>query len=119
MVVTTQHIDEAARCDRVIVLRHGEVVADAVPSDLARESGLGEELVIITPAAQAEEAAELVSSLGEVRVTSEGLVATTDDASRAAAETASVLNEAGIEVLELDTRVPGLDEVFRAIVEQR
>lgn len=119
MVVTTQHIDEAARCDRVIVLRQGEVVADAVPTDLARDSGLDEELVLALSEADAERAAELVAPLGQVQVTPTGLVVTTEDAAQSAATAARVLSDAGIELHELDTRVPGLDEVFRAIVEQQ
>lgn len=118
MVVTTQHIDEAARCDRVIVLREGEVVADAVPSELARSSGLEEELLIAVAPADRDRTAAIVGDLGSARATAEGIVVTLADASQAAPEAAGLLADAGIEVLELDTRVPGLDEVFRAIVER-
>ena len=117
MVVTTQHIDEAARCDRVIVLRRGEVVADAVPEALARDAGLGEELMIVVPVDQRERAAEAVASIGPAQKLAGGIVVSTPDASTAAADAARLLADARVDVLELDTQVPALDEVFRAIVE--
>ena len=118
MVVTTQHIDEASRCDRVVVLREGQAVADAEPSTLAREAGLLEELVVsIEPAERSRAISLITPGVGVAKKTANGFTVETPNASVSAGEVAGLLADAGIDVVEMDTKVPDLDAVFRALVE--
>ena len=122
MLVTTQHIDEASRCDRVIILRNGVVVADDVPQRLADASGLAQIVDIDLPPEQ---------RLAGLRILIEHLPNSTTlqrsgettirigspDAADTAAHAAELIAGAGLTVLAVNTAVPSLDEVFRAIVE--
>lgn len=119
MVVTTQHIDEASRCDRVIVLRNGVVITDARPRDLLTESGLTERLVIRVAAADLERSRAVLQNRGlaPTQRRNELIVATTD-AAQEAASVAELLSSNNVSVHSLDTEVPGLDEIFRSLVEQ-
>ncbi len=54
MVVTTQHVNEAAHCDVVVVLDEGRVVAIGSPAELRRRA-FGGDVIAIT----------LASSVGE------------------------------------------------------
>jgi ABC-2 type transport system ATP-binding protein len=39
LLVSSHVMDEAGRCDRVLLMREGELIADATPDDLRREAG--------------------------------------------------------------------------------
>lgn len=118
MVVTTQHIDEASRCDRVVVLREGRSVADAEPSKLASEAGLLERVVVkIDPSQRARALAHMTPAVGDAKATPDGFTIATPNASVTAGDVAGRLAEANIDVLEMDTEVPDLDAVFRSLVE--
>lgn len=121
MVVTTQHVDEAARCDRVLVLRHGEVIADARPADLITESGLTERITIDVGVDRRVDALRVlrrrfgtdVHHLGDL------VIVDAEDAADRAADAAEILSSSSIPVDRLDTIVPDLNQIFRSIVEQR
>lgn len=121
MIVTTQHIDEASRCDRVIVLRSGRVIFDDVPSAMAAASGLDERVVVEVDRSD-QDRARTVLAEGRWTVVAERdgmLTVTTPDGATAAAEVARRLDEAGIVVESVDTATPGLDDVFRGLIERR
>lgn len=121
MLVTTQHIDEAAKCDRVIVLREGAVLVDATPRDLARESGLDERVIVEAAPGHEDACARVLDRLGG-SITSLGdrtFAFAAPDAPTSAAAAAEALVEARVDVLSIETEAPGLDEVFRALVEER
>lgn len=119
MVVTTQHIDEASRCDRVIVLRNGAVITDARPRDLLTESGLSERLVIRVAAADLERSRAVLQNRGLAPAQRRNeLVVATNNAAQEAASVAELLSSNNVTVHSLDTEVPGLDEIFRSLVEQ-
>ncbi len=121
LVVTTQHIDEAARCDRVLILQSGSVVADEAPHQLIQDSGLSESAEIEVAPHDREKAIaairagsfplDAVYAHGETTIRIDSA-----DAGAAAALAADVLAEAAIELLAVDTFTPSLDEVFRSIV---
>lgn len=119
MVVTTQHIEEAARCDRVIVLREGVVIANTEPAHLASSSGLPEQVVVGLPTDQLESGFEALGSRFPDQVSRVGddLIVATSDGASAAADVTAVLHDAAIVVESVDTVAPGLNDVFRAIVE--
>ncbi len=119
MVVTTQHIDEAARCNRVIVLRKGSIIADAKPADLRTESGLAERLVVRVDAIDLDRAREVLRQSGLVTAQRrQKLIVETENAAEEAASVAELLASNGVTVTSLDTDAPGLDEIFRTLVEQ-
>jgi ABC-2 type transport system ATP-binding protein len=39
LLVSSHVMDEAARCDRLLLLRDGELLADSTPAELRREAG--------------------------------------------------------------------------------
>ncbi len=121
MVVTTQHIEEAARCDRVIILREGIVIADAKPAQLAVSSGLAEQVVIGVPYFELDRslAALAVRFEGEAWASGCDIVLGAADAASAAADASRTLRNIGVSISSIDTVAPGLDDVFRAIVEAR
>lgn len=120
MVVTTQHIEEAARCDRVIVLRNGCIIVDTDPASLAREAGLDEQVVVVVAESDREVSRNLLDEhlADPVSVGTDGaIIIQAGDAAATAAEATRALGEAGIDVASVDTVAPGLDAVFRTIVE--
>ncbi len=119
MIVTTQHIDEAIRCDRVIVLRQGRVIFDDVPSAMAAASGLEEQVIIdVDQDDQHRATAVLRDESWSVIGQAGGLLAVSaTDGASAAAEVARRLDEAGIVVEAIDTEAPDLDDVFRSLIE--
>lgn len=123
MLVTTQHIDEAARCDRVLVLRHGIVIADTTPAKLTYESGLREEIIIELHESDVIRAVEELRRQGirsaEARSPTSLVVMTASDSADKAGSVVSVLADASIPIDSVETVVPGLDDVFRALVERR
>ncbi|NNF55790.1 MAG: ABC transporter ATP-binding protein [Acidimicrobiales bacterium] len=122
MLVTTQHIDEASRCDRVVVLRNGRVVADEAPQRLADSAGLGETVNLDLPPEQRDRGLRILIEHLPKTTTIQRSGETTiqmgsADAAATAAHAADLMSEASLTILALDTEVPSLDEVFRAIVE--
>ena len=119
MIVTTQHIDEASRCDRVIVLRDGRVVFDDVPSAMARAAGLDERVVLEVERSNRDRARRVLEGHSWLVVPeADGLLAvSTTDGAATAAQVVRHLEEAGIAVDAVDTETPGLDDVFRQLIE--
>lgn len=120
MVVTTQHIDEAARCDRVLVLRTGAIIADTTPSQLTAESGLREHIVIELVDNNAQLAIDALKRRGlsaEFRA-GHSLVVEARDSADTAGTIVSILADEDVVIDTVDTAVPGLDDVFRALVEK-
>ncbi|NNE95662.1 MAG: ABC transporter ATP-binding protein [Acidimicrobiales bacterium] len=118
LIVTTQHIAEAARCDRVLILREGVIIADAVPSALASEAALEQKLIIeIIDTDLARAATELVGEGFDVDLDDDSLIIATEDAAAATPSVTECLSGLGYQVESVDVVVPGLDEVFRALVE--
>ena len=119
MIVTTQHIDEASRCDRVIVLRNGQVVFDDEPSAMARAAGLDERVVLEVERSDRDRARSALEAVPyPVVLEPDGLLAvSTADGAATAAQVVRRLEEAGIAVDAIDTETPGLDDVFRKLIE--
>ena len=59
LIVSSHVMDEAGRCDRLLLLREGRLLADSTPAELRRESGTDdlEEAFLRLVRAQEEEAA--------------------------------------------------------------
>jgi len=113
--ITTHYMDEAdALCDRILIIDHGEIVAEGTPEELKRRVG-GDQVILTVAPVDAERtviaAAALVadshpeSDGGEVRLISA-------DGGKALPSLLAGLAKAGIDVQGVSVRRPTLDDVF-------
>jgi ABC-2 type transport system ATP-binding protein len=113
ILLTTHYLDEAQRlCDRVAIIRLGEIVALDSPQALL--AGLGEEILELRVSGDAEEAlAELrTHGLGSGDAFAIGARLTVPLHGSAPAEVLAALEEARFGVSEIATRTPSLDDVY-------
>lgn len=122
VVVTTQHVDEAIHCDRVVVLSEGSVVVIGTPSELRRRA-FGGDRVDVTLASIADRAAVdrirdlngvtnvAVTGPRDIRLVVADDAVTSDELARA-------LQSVGVEVSE--SREPDTDwnEIFIELMER-
>jgi ABC-2 type transport system ATP-binding protein len=113
IIVTTPYMDEAERCTRVGFLSRGRLVASGEPSDL-RRAFRGTILEVFSDQRFAAKAAlEHSAHVADVNLFGEGLhVTVLDDASRAEAETRSVLEAQRIVVRSIQRVEPSIEDVF-------
>ncbi len=118
LLLTTQYLDEAdALADRIVVLNHGQVIADGTPRELKERSrGAHVEVTLAEPG---PEAAEVIAALvgGRVSVSADGLRlgAAVDSAHGLASALVRALDQAGMLVDNIEVRQPSLDDVFFAL----
>jgi ABC-2 type transport system ATP-binding protein len=121
--LTTQYLEEADQlCDRLSVIRGGEIVASGSPDELKRRVGGA---VLDVEFADAddemlERAREVAADAGvfddaDVEVTDDGLSVRSASARRHGTDLLVALNDAGFSVTGFNVRDPTLDDVFLAI----
>jgi len=118
LLLTTQYLDEAdALADRIVVVNHGQVIADGTPRELKERSRSAH--VEVTLAEPGPEAAEVIAPLvgGQVSVSADGLRlgAAVDNAPGLATAVVRALDQAGILTDTIEVRQPSLDDVFFAL----
>jgi ABC-2 type transport system ATP-binding protein len=118
VLLTTQYLDEAdVLADRIVVLNHGQVIADGTPRELKERSHSAH--VEVTLAEARPEAAEVIAPLvgGRVSVSAGGLRlgAGVDSAHGLASALVRALDRAGMLVDNIEVRQPSLDDVFFAL----
>jgi ABC-type multidrug transport system ATPase subunit len=118
LLLTTQYLDEAdALADRIVVIDHGRAIADGTAAELkAQIGGARVEVSLTAPHPEAERAlAPLVG--GEVQIGRDGrqLQAPVRASAGLATRVVRALDEAGIEVDDVEIRQPSLDDVFFAL----
>jgi len=118
LLLTTQYLDEAdALADHIVVVDHGQVIADGTPREL-KERSRGAH-VEVTLAGPGPEAAQVIGSLvgGQVSVSADGLRlgAAVDSAPGLATGLVRALDQAGILVDNIEVRQPSLVDVFFAL----
>jgi ABC-2 type transport system ATP-binding protein len=118
LLLTTQYLDEAdALADRIVVVNHGQVIADGTPLEL-KERSRGAH-VEVTLAGVAPEAAGVIEPLvgGQVSVSADGLRlgAAVDSVPGLATALVRALDGAGLLVDNIEVRQPSLDDVFFAL----
>jgi daunorubicin resistance ABC transporter ATP-binding subunit len=118
LLLTTQYLDEAdALADRIVVIDHGQVIADGTPQQLKEQSrGARLEVTLTVPSPAAADAiAPLVA--GRIETTDHGrqLSAGVDSTPGLATEVVRALDRAGVRVDDIAVRQPSLDDVFFAL----
>jgi len=119
IVLTTHYLDEADTvAERVVVVDHGRIIADDTADALKRELA-GDRLVLAAArASQAPALAELVGRLPgarEVDLDGVHVTARVADAPGAAAQVVQAAATTGVDVTEVRTERPTLDDVFLAL----
>jgi ABC-2 type transport system ATP-binding protein len=113
VVLTTHYLEEAQElCDQIAIINHGEVVACEPTSQLLRR--LDTRTVVIAPT----EPLTVVPSLGrfEGRLRPSGELAVTFKSAEAGVEAVlAAVKAAGVEIRDLATEDPDLEDVFMAL----
>jgi len=118
LLLTTQYLDEAdALADRIVVVNHGQVIADGTPRELKERSRSAH--VEVTLAEPGPGAAGVITPLvgGKVSVSADGLrlSAAADSAPGLATALVRALDDAGLLADNIEVRQPSLDDVFFAL----
>jgi ABC-2 type transport system ATP-binding protein len=123
IVLTTQYLEEADRmADDIVVLDHGETVANGTPEDL--KARIGDDRIDVKVAASSElvAAASALSEFADNDPTfdSEELIVTAPlKRGVRVIDVVRALDEAGIDAVDITRREATLDEVFLALTSAR
>lgn len=118
VVLTTHYLDEAdALCDRVLVMDHGEIVAEGPPEQLKRRIS-GDVVTIETTPDEASTVVHIAEQAVPLRghITDEGRVhLTVDRGDQSVVPLLRALDAKGIVPGALTVKRPSLDDVFLAV----
>jgi ABC-2 type transport system ATP-binding protein len=119
--VTTQHLDESERCDRIALLQGGSLVALGAPEELRAHALGGHALDIRAPNLGWDDADALraLPCVRGVSSTAMGVVrVVVDDLPTATPQVAACLTERGVDVEQIAANDPSFDDVFIALVDR-
>jgi len=120
VIVTTQLIEEAERCDSVGIMRAGQMIAHGAPETLRASAGLAEIVEIEAEELDRSDVAA-IWSLPSVRnarlVSSTRLRVEVEDAEAVLADVAGKLHDRGRVVHRVDTHEASFEDVFLELVE--
>ena len=115
LIVTTQYVTEAEYCDRILVLKEGEGIADGTPEDVRRQA-MGGEVVLVSGKELPSTTTALIRralSVDTVRWAGpDRLEVIVEDAGTTVPTLIEALREANIEVDEVSEQHSSFDDVF-------
>ena len=113
VLLTTQYLEEADQlAGRIAIIDHGRIVREGRPTDLKAELG-SPTLQIVVGAGQEEQARAALAQHGEPRPDHDGAVCVgLPEGASQMAEVVRALDQAGVEVQNLELHQPTLDDVF-------
>ena len=112
ILVSTPYMDEADRCDRIVILRQGRILTRGTPAELRRSFPATIFEITVTPLAEAARILEGIEWIGEVVPFGTTLHVTLADAVRDADSVGRILSGAGLNVEEIADCDPSLEDVF-------
>jgi daunorubicin resistance ABC transporter ATP-binding subunit len=122
LLLTTQYLDEADElADRIVVVDQGRAIAEGTSAELKQQTGgAGLEVTLTAPNAAAA-AALREHVVGDVHVSHDGrrLRAPLEHGAGMATTIVRALDEAGVEVDDVQVHQPSLDDVFFALTGHR
>ncbi|MET1124559.1 MAG: ABC transporter ATP-binding protein [Archaeoglobaceae archaeon] len=112
ILVTTHYMDEAERCERLVLIRNGEKIAEGKPEEIKRRAGADR---VVLEVDNARRAAEILS---DYRTSTNGrVVVEVDDAAAEVPRIIEMLSRAGVKVLRAEVRRCTLEEAFMRFME--
>jgi ABC-2 type transport system ATP-binding protein len=118
VLLTTQYLEEADRLARnIIVVDHGQVIAEGTPAALKARLGTSVVAVTLSDNQMAQKAATLVASLSDKSPLIDHNIVelTVEDGPKVGADVLRTLDAAGIPIAGLALREPSLDDVFLSL----
>jgi len=114
IVLTTQYLEEADRlADRIIVIDHGRVIAEGTSDELKAQTGPAR--LVLTPAGgRLAELADVLDPFDAV-VEDERVSLAIADGPRTVAAVMARIDSSGLDLVDVATRAPTLDDVFFAL----
>jgi ABC-2 type transport system ATP-binding protein len=120
IVLTTHYLEEAdSQAERVLVIDHGEIIADDTAANL-KATLAGDRIAVTVDFADADAAAAIMAERGREVSRSDSplgvqLEGRYDQGTRTLPGLLAAMQRAGLEVRAADVRVPTLDDVFLSL----